>query len=186
MTAAQEGKQVSFQQSSLVDRLNSATEYDALAQSTSSTSPPRESVLSGEARTAITSENLDKLISQLNLSTDRLQGAMHRIGFLESQIESMESQLAFMPDFRAKAARCIVLEKENQELKAVIEHRNKQLVKREQLLDERNQQIAILEKIIAAYKKHLNMVEKDLHKLEGSAWMRFCAWFSGSKLPNQK
>lgn len=111
---------------------------------------------------------------------------MHRIGFLESQIESMESQLAFMPDFRAKAARCIVLEKENQELKAVIEHRNKQLVKREQLLDERNQQIAILEKIIGAYKKHLNMVEKDLNKLEGSAWMRFCAWFSGSKLPNQK
>jgi len=50
------------------------------------------------------------------------------------------------------------------------------------LLDERNQQLSILEKILAAYKKHLSMVEADLSRLENSSWVRFCAWFTGSPL----
>ena len=178
MTATQDG--------SLLSRLTNATNCDAIAGVGTRRKPAdltlHERALNTDTREAITEESVGKLIEQLTLSSDRLQGAMHRIGFLESQIESMEGQLSFLPDFRAKAARCIVLEKENQELKAVIEHRNLQLLKRERLLDERNQQLSILEKILAAYKKHLSMVEADLSRLENSSWVRFCAWFTGSPL----
>lgn len=177
MTASQDG--------SILDRLTEATMGDAMAADGETRKPLPQAwqrSFNDADRQAITGQNMDKMIEQLNFTSDRLQGAMHRIGYLESQVETYEGQLSFMPDFRAKAARCIILEKENQELKAVIEHRNRQILKREQLLDERSEQVSILEKLCAAYRKHLTMVEHDLSVLENSGWVRFCSWFTGTPI----
>ena len=174
MTATQDGN--------ILNRLTEATIGDAFAAEPARKDPlsaANQRAFTTQEREALTALNTQKLMEQLSFTTDRLQGAMQRIGYLESQMEVLESQVAFLPDFRAKAARCIVLEKENQELKAVIEARNLQLIKREQLLNERNDQVGILEKLLNAYRKHLSMVETDLSRLENSGWVRFCSWFTG-------
>jgi len=157
----------------------------AIADGAAKFIPPQERFFSRQAREEITNANITLVLDQLTFSADRLAGAMHRIGYLESQVETMEDQLRFLPEFRAKAARSIVLERQNWELKDVIENRNMQLIRRERLLEEKNQQVAILEKVLSAHKKHLSMVEDDLDKLEGNAWVRFWAWFSGMPLPRR-
>lgn len=146
---------------------------------------PYERFLTKAERDALTQVNIAQVLDQLEFTSDRLQGAMHRIGYLESQNETLQDQVSFLPDFRAKAARAIVLERQNWELKDVIEQRNLQLLRREKMLCDKNEQISILEKLLAAHRKHLDMVEKDLEALENNPWVRFWAWFSGSPLPHR-
>ena len=146
---------------------------------------PYERFLTKAERDALTQVNIAQVLDQLEFTSDRLQGAMHRIGYLESQNEALQDQVSFLPDFRAKAARAIVLERQNWELKDVIEQRNLQLRRREKMLADKNEQISILEKLLAAHRKHLDMVEKDLEALETNPWVRFWAWFSGSPLPHR-
>lgn len=155
----------------------------AIADGAAKFIPPQERFFSKQDRQAITNANMTLVLDQLTFSSDRLAGAMHRIGYLESQVETMEDRLRFLPEFRAKAAQSIVLERQNWELKDVIEQRNMQLIRRERIIEDKDQQIAILEKVLAAHKKHLAMVESDLEKLEANPWVRFWAWFSGMPLP---
>lgn len=172
--------------SSTYERLVSALDGGAaIADGAARFIPPQERFFSKQDREVITTASVNKAIEQLTFTSDRLSGAMHRIGYLESQVEVMEDQLRFLPDFRARAARAIILERENWELKEVTEQRNMQLVNRERLLEEKNQQIAILEKVLTAHRNHLNMVEADLEKLESNPWVRFWAWFSGMPLPKR-
>jgi len=173
------------QDGSLIERLSqAANSQDAIVDGTSRAPLPsaHQRGLSAAEREALTNESVGRLLDLLNFTTERLQGTMHRIGYLENQVETYQNQLSFMPEFRAKAARCILLERENQELKAIIEHRNLQILKREHLIQEREQQIGILEKLLMAYKKHVTMLEADLFRLENSSWARFCAWFTGESL----
>lgn len=170
---------------SLVSRLTNAVDSGAAIEGGAPrlTMPkPSTRILPMPERVALTSSNADKLVEHLTFTSERLQGAMHRIGYLESLVESLETQMAVLPELRARAARAILIEKENSELKAVIEHRNKQIIKREHLIEKREEQISMLEKLLAAYKRHLTMVEVDLAKLENSSWVRFCAWFTGTPL----
>jgi hypothetical protein len=172
--------------SNTYDRLVNALDGGAaIADGAARFIPPQERFFSKHDREAITSASVNKVIEQLTFTSDRLSGAMHRVGYLESQTEMMQDQLRFLPEFRAKAARAIILERENWELKEVVEQRNMQLINRERLLEEKNQQIAILEKVLAAHRNHLDMVEADLDKLETNPWVRFWAWFSGMPLPKR-
>lgn len=174
-----------IQDTSLVSRLTSAVDSGAAIESGATWKPlpkPSNRILSMPERVALTSSNTDKLVEHITFTSERLQGAMHRIGYLESLVESLEAQVAVLPELRARTARAILIEKENKELKSVIEHRNQQIIKREHLIDKRDEQISILEKLLAAYKRHLTMVEVDLAKLENSSWVRFCAWFTGTPL----
>ena len=144
-----------------------------------------ERPLDRQERAVLTDASIGKVLEQLSFTSERLQGAMHRIGFLESQVEILEEQVKYMPELRAKAARTIVLERLQSELSDVVSDRNMQLVAREKTLDEKDQHIAILEKVIDAHRKHLTMVERDLEVLETNPWVRFWAWFSGFKLKNR-
>lgn len=180
MTATHDG--------SLIERLTEAAggyategSVDYLTEETRRAPLPLRRGLSAAEREAITNESVGRLLEIMEFTTDRLQNSMHRIGYLESKVETYEGQLSFMPEFRAKAARCLVLERENEELKAQLELRTEQLIKRERLIHERDEQVSILEKLLGAYRKHLTMVEADLHRLENSSWMRFCAWFTGER-----
>lgn len=146
---------------------------------------PYDRYLTKAERDALTQVNVAQVLDQLEFTSDRLQGAMHRIGYLESQNEQLQEMVGHMPDLRAKAARAIVLERLNWELNDVIEQRNLQLLKREKMLVDKNEQLSILEKLLAAHRKHLDMVEKDLETLESNPWVRFWAWFSGSPLPRR-
>lgn len=167
------------------NKLVQALGTDAIADDTKRQPRPYERFLTKAEREALTQVNVARILEQLEFTSERLQGAMHRIGYLESQSEAMQDQLAFLPDFRARAARAIVLERQNWELKDIIEQRNLQLVKRERMLADKNEQISILEKLLAAHRKHLDMVEKDLEALENNPWVRFWAWFSGTPLPRR-
>lgn len=168
------------------DRLLAALDSGAaIADGAAQYIPPHERFFSKQERETLTNSSVAKILEQLTFTSDRLSGAMHRIGYLESQVDTMEAQLSFLPEFRAKAARAIVLELENFDYKDIVEQRNMQLVKRERMLEEKDQQIAILEKVLAAHRKHLNMVESDLEKLESNPWVRFWAWFSGMPLPKR-
>ncbi|CAN5147731.1 hypothetical protein BH11CYA1_BH11CYA1_28360 [soil metagenome] len=168
------------------DRLLAALDSGAaIADGAAQYIPPHERLFSKKEREALTNSSVAKIVEQLTFTSDRLGGAMHRIGYLESQVDTMEAQLSFLPEFRAKAARAIVLELENFDYKEIVEQRNMQLLKRERMLEEKDQQIAILEKVLAAHRKHLNMVENDLEKLETNPFVRFWAWFSGMPLPKR-
>ncbi len=168
------------------DRLLAALDTGAaIADGAAQYIPTHERFFSKQERETLTNSSVAKILEQLTFTSDRLSGAMHRIGYLESQVDTMEAQLSFLPEFRAKAARAIVLELENFDYKDIVEQRNMQLIKRERMLEEKDQQIAILEKVLAAHRKHLNMVESDLEKLESNPWVRFWAWFSGMPLPKR-
>jgi hypothetical protein len=168
---------------SLLERLTEAASDTAFLQPVQgNTTATVNNRLKNETREELTDSSIVKVLEQFNFTSERLQGAMHRIGFLESQVETLQDQARFLPEMRAKAARSIVLERENSELKDVINDRNLQLMNREKLLDNKEEQISMLENIIEAHRKQLNLVEAELERLESNGWIRFWAWFTGMPL----
>jgi hypothetical protein len=110
------------------DRLLAALDTGAaIADGAAQYIPPHERFFSKQERETLTNSSVAKILEQLTFTSDRLSGAMHRIGYLESQVDTMEAQLSFLPEFRAKAARAIVLELENFDYKDIVEQRNMQL-----------------------------------------------------------
>lgn len=133
-------------------------------------------------RESLTQKSVVAILDQLSFSSERLQNAMQRVGYLECQVEVLQENVRQMPELRAKASKAIILERENSALTEVLEERNHALRRREKQVESKDREIELLTKILEAHKKHLNQVEADLENLESKPWVRFMAWFTGSKL----
>ena len=131
----------------------------------------------------VTQKSVVAVLEHLTFTSDRLQNAMERVGYLECQAEVMQDTLRQMPELRQKAAKTIILERENLALTQVLEERNNLLQRREKQLTSKDREVEILIKVLEAHKKHLAQVEADLESLEQKPWVRFFAWFTGDSLP---
>jgi chromosome segregation ATPase len=137
--------------------------------------------LSPAERELLTQQSVTPILEQWSSTSERLQNAMQRIGYLECQVEVMQDNLKGVPELRAKATRAIILEIENNSLSAKLAEREERLGRREKQLLSRNQEIELLTKVLDAHKKHLSRIEGDLATLEQKPWVRFFSWLLGSK-----
>jgi predicted RNase H-like nuclease (RuvC/YqgF family) len=170
---------------STYNRLTAALSDDATLGGGGQTSEAVELVrtrLTPAERESLTQKSVVAILDQLSFSSERLQNAMQRVGYLECQVEVLQENVRQMPELRAKASKAIILERENSALTEVLEERNHTLRRREKQVESKDREIELLTKILEAHKKHLNQVEADLVNLESKPWVRFMAWFSGSKL----
>lgn len=81
----------------------------------------------GLDREAITQHNVEAVIESLDSATVRLEGAMYRIGYLEAQVDGLQEQLSVLPEYRTRAARAIISERENAILKQAVEAKETEL-----------------------------------------------------------
>jgi predicted RNase H-like nuclease (RuvC/YqgF family) len=137
-------------------------------------------------REGLTQKSVVAVLEHLSFTSERLQNSMARVGYLECQVEVMQDTVRQMPELRQKAAKVILLERENSALSEVLEERNNQLRRREKQLESKDREIELLSKILQANKDHLARVEADLDKLEQKPWVRFFAWFTGDSLSGSK
>lgn len=86
-------------------------------------------------RQAITQKNLEAILDSLDFATVRLEGAMYRIGYLESQVDSYKEQLKILPEFRNRAAQALLVEMENENLKKTVDTQEAELDEMNKLLD---------------------------------------------------
>lgn len=114
--------------------------------------------LRGLDREVTTQRNVESVMESLDFANVRLEGAMYRIGYLESQVESLQEQLSVLPDFRARAARAILTERENVQLKEQVQ----------------------------AQEAELNETHQLLQRLSANIWFRFLSWLFGITLPAAK
>ena len=91
--------------------------------------------IKGFDRAAITARNVQSIIASLESANSRLESVMFRAGYLESKVENLEEKLKDMPELRTKAARSIIFEKENADLKATIAKQELELIEVHQVLD---------------------------------------------------
>ncbi len=133
-------------------------------------------------REGLTQKSVAAILEHLTFTSDRLQNAMERVGYLECQVEVLQDTVKQLPELRHKAARVILLERENFAQTQVIEERNNQLRRREKQIDSKDKEIELLIKVLEANKAHLGKVEADLEALEQKPWVRFFAWFTGQPL----
>jgi hypothetical protein len=86
-------------------------------------------------RRAITARNVQSILTNLESANVRLEAAMYRAGYLESKVENLEEKLKDVPELRTKAARSLIFEKENADLKATIAKHEMELIEVHQVLD---------------------------------------------------
>ena len=118
--------------------------------------------LTPSEREGLTQKSVVAVLEHLNFTTERLQNAMERVGYLECQTEVMQENLRQMPELRQKAAKLIIAERENGALTDVIEERNNQLRRREKQIESKNKEIELLLKVLDATKDHLTKVENSV------------------------
>jgi hypothetical protein len=119
-------------------------------------------------RAAITAKNIEALMDSLDFANVRLEGSMYRIGYLEAQVNSLEEQLTVLNEFRARAARAILTERENVILKEKVE-----------ILESR---IRILERGVDILDGNLVHANSLLMRIEQTWWYRLCSWLFRFKL----
>ena len=134
-------------QGSLEELFSGCAEITAVAQPEQSMPPSEVPVPVTEAigvtavhlksfdRGAITARNVQAILSNLESANVRLEAAMYRAGYLESKVESLQEKLKDLPELRTKAARSLIVEKENADLKATIAKHETELIEVHQLLD---------------------------------------------------
>jgi len=81
------------------------------------------------------------LITDLAIARHRLEGTLIRVGYLEAQVDAFVDQLKLLPEYRTRAAHSIILRKENEDLRAIIDDRNAQIVERDRELINKDQLI---------------------------------------------
>jgi len=119
---------------------------------TSSTA--RELRVRGIDRAEITNKSLESVLENLDFSSVRLEGAMYRIGYLEAKLDDLQKELQIIPELRAKWAKSLILERENEEYRETIAKREHELLEVHQMLD----------------------------KIKESWWCRAWCWFTGLNL----
>jgi hypothetical protein len=119
-----------------------------------SSSTARELRVRGIDRAEITNKSLESVLENLDFSSVRLEGAMYRIGYLEAKLDDLQKELQIMPELRAKWAKSLILERENEEYRETIAKREHELLEVHQTLD----------------------------KIKESWWCRAWCWFTGLNL----
>ncbi|CAN5632721.1 hypothetical protein BH10CYA1_BH10CYA1_45200 [soil metagenome] len=109
-----------------VEVKESSTELTKTTQSTG---------LASLNRTETTAKHVGDVLESLDFAAVRLEGAMYRIGYLESQVDNMTEQLKVLPEFRARAAKAILTERENRVLIEAISEYESELKETHQLLE---------------------------------------------------
>lgn len=142
-------------------------------------------------RQIVSARTLQELLEGLEFTHERLQGAMYRIGFLENQVENLEERVKTLNEFRARAARSLIVEKENRELKAALNKLDEKLTDKDELverkedeieakaqeleskteeLEAKNQTIAEKDERLQEMEKALNAANERVAKIE-SQWL---------------
>jgi len=107
----------------------SSTEVTKIAQSTG---------LASLNRSETTAKHVGDVLESLDFAAVRLEGAMYRIGYLESQVDTLQEQLKVLPEFRARAAKAILTERENRVLLQSISEYEDELKETHDLLEKLN------------------------------------------------
>lgn len=89
-------------------------------------------------RTETTAKHVGDVLESLDFAAVRLEGAMYRIGYLESQVDNLNEQLKVLPEFRARAAKAILTERENHVLLQSISEYEAELKETHELLEKLN------------------------------------------------
>lgn len=105
----------------------------------------------------LSARNLAVVLESLDFANDRLQTAMHRIGYLEGTVEGLKERVKELPELKVIAFKYPLLERENRELKTILLERDTQLAQSEAEL------------------RHNNLI---LDKVKASWWCRFWAWMT--------
>ena len=89
-------------------------------------------------RSETTAKHVGDVLESLDFAAVRLEGAMYRIGYLESQVDYLTEQLKVLPEFRARAAKEILTERENHVLLQAISEYESELKETHELLEKLN------------------------------------------------
>jgi len=126
-------------------------------------------------RAGITAKNVKALMDSLDFANVRLEGSMYRIGYLEAQVHSQEEQLKVLCEFRGRVARAILVERENDMLKAEMETLARTLSAREG-------NIAALHANNAVMAAKLAESENVVGKIQQQWWFRLFSRLFGFKV----
>ncbi|HEY9756821.1 MAG TPA: hypothetical protein V6C97_16770 [Oculatellaceae cyanobacterium] len=137
--------------------------------------PTHQLHVRGINRSEITSRSIENLLENLDFTSVRLEGAMYRIGYLEAKLDDLQTEMQIMPELKAKWAQALILERENEDFKALIE--------------EQQQSLADQTDTIAEYKDTIGKREQELlglhqlvDKIKNSWWCRMWCWLTGVTL----
>lgn len=126
-----------------------------------SLSEHEERVLAILEKQDLSQRNLAQVIESLDFANDRLQTAMHRIGYLEGIVEGMQNRMEILPELEKLSVKFPLLELENSELKTLLIGREIQLAESE---------------------AELKVVGGVLDKVRDSLWCRFWAWMTSTSV----
>lgn len=136
----------------------------------------------GIDREQVTAKNLDSLLDNLDFANIRLEGAMYRVGFLESKIATLEEQLEELPQLRAKFARFLILERENADYAAEIaRHQAEAEGFKKEICQHQSEKTEYL-KTIAKQDTELLEMHSLLDRIRNSWWCRLWCWLTGNAL----
>lgn len=119
-------------------------------------------------RAEITAKNIQALMDSLDFANVRLEGSMYRIGYLEAQVNSLETQMTEMNTYRNRAAKAILTDRENTLLKQT----NASLYLHNEALQEQ----------IFNLQHNLETANILLTKIEQTWWYKLCAWLFRFKI----
>jgi hypothetical protein len=105
----------------------------------------------------LSQHNMAQVLSSLEFANDRLQAAMHRIGYLEGKVEVLEEQVSILPMVESIAASVPEMEQEALDLRTL-------LIERELHLAETFAE--------------LKVANTRLDVIRMSWWCRFWAWMT--------
>lgn len=105
----------------------------------------------------LTQHNMAQVLSSLEFANDRLQAAMHRIGYLEGKVEVLEEQVSILPMVESIAARVPEMEQEALDLRTLLIERELHLAETFAELKDANTKLDIVRM---------------------SWWCRFWAWMT--------
>lgn len=111
---------------------------DAKKSSTELTNISQATGLASINRAETTAKHVGDVLESLDFAAVRLEGAMYRIGYLESQVDNLTEQLKVLPEFRARAAKAILTERENRALIEAISEYECELKETHELLEKLN------------------------------------------------
>lgn len=128
-----------FDSNGLIDMTPDAKPPAEVRQpSTELTKTVQTTGLTSQNRADTTAKHVGDVLESLDFAAVRLEGAMYRIGYLESQVDSMQEQLKVLGEFRARAAKAILIERENHMLLESISEYEAELKETHDLLERLN------------------------------------------------
>lgn len=105
----------------------------------------------------LSEHNMAQVLASLEFANDRLQAAMHRIGYLEGKVEVLEEQASILPMVQSIAARVPEMEQEALDLRTLLIERELHLAETFAELKDANTKLDIVRM---------------------SWWCRFWAWMT--------